>query len=344
MNRFKKKITIGDVASLAGVSKGTVSSVLNNKTSVSEETRNRVLEVIRKVNYQPNHIARSLSAQKTRSIGLIVKQIDNPYFTKIMRSVFESMSGQGYTILLGSSELQPEKERLGIETLLRQRADGLILSPLQGPGADMGPLSGWIREQLPLVLLERVPNLQACVVDCQNAKASAEAVRCLIGFGHRRIAYYAGPGYSLHNTERLAGFQQVMLEQGFPVPPGFVRQAGVYIDDGYRTAREHFSEPGEHPTAVFCFNDLVAIGVLNALSDLGIAVPGAVSIIGFDDIEFCESVRVPLSSVRVPALEMGKAAARLLLRQIEHRGPPLYEAIELEAKPVIRASCGPPPD
>lgn len=268
MNRTNKHITIGDVARVAGVSKATVSSVLNNRPSVAGETRNRILEVIRKLNYKPNQIARSLSVHKTWSIGLVVKQIDNPYFTKVMRGVFGFFSEKGYTVLLGSSELSPQKEKENVETLFRQRVDGLILSPLQGPGADLSYLSGWRQDRLPLTLLEKIPNVAADVVDVKNAEAAAKAIEYLIRLGHRRIAYYAGPAYSLHNQERLSGFQQAMLEQGLQVLPSFIRQAGVYIDDGYRTAMEQFSVTEEKPTAVFCFNDLVAIGVMNALADL----------------------------------------------------------------------------
>jgi LacI family transcriptional regulator/LacI family repressor for deo operon, udp, cdd, tsx, nupC, and nupG len=342
VNRFIKKITIDDVAKLAGVSKATVSSVMNRKPNVSAETSERVMEVIRKLNYQPDRIARSLSVKKTQSIGIVVKQIDNPYFTKIIRGVFSFMSEREYTVLLGSSELSPAKERKSVETLLRQQVDGLILSPLQGPGADLSYLSGWIQDQGPLVLLEKVPNLAVNVVDIQNAKAAVQAVEYLIRLGHRRIAYYAGPGYSMHNQERLSGFQQAMMKYGLPVLEGFVSEAGVYIEDGFRAAHRQFSESGEKPTAIFCFNDLVAIGAMNALSGLGFRVPEDASVIGFDDIEFCESVKVPLSSVRVPAFEMGRAAAELLLKQIEDHGENARETVELDATLVLRDSCAIP--
>lgn len=192
------------------------------------------------------------------------------------------------------------------------------------------------------MLLEKVPNLAVNVVDVQNAKAATQAVEHLIRLGHRRIAYYAGPGYSMHNQERLSGFQQAMMKHGLPVLEGFVSEAGVYIEDGFRAARRQFSGPGEKPTAVFCFNDLVAIGVMNALSGLGFRVPEDASVIGFDDIEFCESVKVSLSSVRVPAFEMGRAAAELLLKQIENRGENARETVELEAILVLRDSCAIP--
>lgn len=338
-NRFKEKVTIDDVARLAGVSKSTVSFVLNNRPSISASTRDRVREVIRKLNYQPNQIARSLSSRQTRSIGLVVKQIDNPYFTKIMRGVFEYFSGCGYTVLLGSSELQPDREKSSLEALLRQRVDGLILSPLQGSDADMSHLSLISQNQVPLVLLEKVANVAANVVDIRNEGAAFEAVSYLIGLGHRRIAYYSGPDYSMHNRERLTGYRRAMMEHGIPFPASGVRQAGVYLEDGYAAAKTQFSMTGERPTAVFCFNDLVAIGVMNALMELGLRIPEDVSVIGFDDIEFCGSVRVPLSSIRVPAYEMGKAAADLLMQQIGKADSVLRETVELEATLMPRASC-----
>jgi LacI family transcriptional regulator/LacI family repressor for deo operon, udp, cdd, tsx, nupC, and nupG len=339
LNRIKKNITIENVARQAGVSKATVSAVLNNKSSVATSTREHVLEIIRKLNYRPNHIARSLSIRRTRTIGLVVKQIDNPYFTKVTRSVLVYFNERGYTVLLGSSELSPEKEKESVETLLRQRVDGLILSPLQERGTDLSYLSRLIQDRLPLVLLDKVPNIPASVVDIQNSNAAWEAVNYLLQLGHTRIAYYEGPDYSLHNTERLHGFQQAMLKKGLKLGPSSVRKAGVYIEDGYRTAVQQFSESGEKPTAIFCFNDLVAIGVMNALSDLNINVPDDVSIIGFDDIEFCSAVKVPLSSVSVPAFDIGMTAAGLLLKFIENRARNLKEVIELKAPLVLRASC-----
>jgi LacI family transcriptional regulator len=339
LNRIRKDITIGDVANMAGVSRATVSSVLNNRSTVAATTRERVLEVIHKLNYQPNQIARSLSVRKTMAIGLVVKQIDNPYFTKVMRSVLEFFSEREYTVLLGSSELSPEKEKESIKTLLRQRVEGLIVSPLQGQGTDLSYLSRLIQDHMPLVLLDKVLNIPANVVEIENAIAAEEAITHLIRLGHRRITYYAGPDYSLHNVERLNGFHQAMMKNGIQILPSSVRKAGVYINDGFHAAMEQFSASGDKPTAIFCFNDLVAIGVMNALSELKLRVPDDVSIIGFDDIEFCNVARVPLSSVRVPALDIGRAAAKLLIKQIENRGKNLNEVIELKAPLVLRASC-----
>jgi LacI family transcriptional regulator len=338
LNRIKKNITIQSVAQRARVSTGTVSAVLNDKPTVASQTRKRVLRVIKKLNFRPNHIARSLIIRKTRTVGLVVKQIDNPYFTKVMRSVLVFFNERGYTVLLGSSELSPAKEQQSVETLLRQRVEGLILSPLQGRGTDTRYISRLIRDQIPIVLLDKVPKIMTNVVDIQNIHAAEEAINYLINLGHKRISYYEGPDYSLHNTERLNGFKQAMAKNNFQLLPSSIRKAGVYIEDGYHTAMKQFSEPGTTPTAIFCFNDLVAIGVMNALFDLNIRVPEDVSVIGFDDIEFCNAVRVPLTSIRVPAFEIGKAAAGLLLTQIENKTKNLKEVIELNAPLVLRAS------
>jgi len=339
LHRAKKNITVKNVARRARVSTGTVSAVLNDRPTVAPPTRARVLRVIQELHFRPNHIARSLIARETRTIGLVVKQIDNPYFTKVMRSVLIFFNERGYTVLLGSSELSPQKEHESVETLLRRRVDGLILSPLQGRGTDVSYISRLTREQFPFVLLDKVPGVRTNVVDIQNIHAAEEAITYLIRLGHRRISYYEGPDYSLHNTERLDGFKQIMVKNNLQLLPSSIRKAGVYIEDGYRAATRQFSESGKKPTAIFCFNDLVAIGVMNALFDLNIRVPDDVSIIGFDDIEFCSVVKVPLTSIRIPAVEIGNAAAELLLRQIENKTKNLREVIRLKAPLVLRASC-----
>lgn len=342
MNRFNQKTTIEDVARLAGVSKATVSSVINNRPHIAPETRERVLEVIHKLQYRPNRIARSLSAQKTHSLGLVVKQIDNPYFAQIMRGVYDEASLHGYIVLLGSSELSPEKEKHSIDALLQQWVDGLVISPLQGEGADLSYLGMILQTGPPLVFLERIPNFQANTVDIQNARAAEEAVSYLISLGHQRIVYFAGPSYSIHNRERLEGFRKAMADHGLPVPPNAVWPAGVYIEDGYRAGKEVFSQAECPFTAAFCFNDLVAIGVMNAIFEQGLSVPEDVSIIGFDNIAFCDSARVPLTSVRVPTYEMGREAAKLLFRQIQEGETKNPELVILTAELVHRKSCAPP--
>lgn len=334
-------ITIGDVARMANVSKGTVSAVLNNKNTVSEATRKKVLKVIEKLNYRPNQVARSLSSRQTKSIGLVIKEIDNPYFAKVMKGVFDVCVKSGYTVLLGSSELDPEQERQSVETLRNQQVDGLIISPLHGDNTDFTYLAELLRFKYPLVMLEPVKNFTTNVVDVDNVQAAYSAIKCLIELGHTEIAYFAGPLYSAHSENRLEGFKQALMDHNIPIQKNFILQVGSNIEDGYKAGKNLFSNCESCPTAVFCYNDLVAVGLVDALIEMGFSIPDDISVIGFDDITFCESARIPLTTVHMPTYKIGEAAARLLINQISNREQVLNERIVLDAHLVKRESCGP---
>ena len=333
------KITISDVAKLANVSKATVSAVINNKSYVSPQTRKRILDVIEKLHYRPNEIARSLSVRKTKSIGLVIKEIDNPYFAKIMKGVFDACCEHDYTVLLGSSELSPIQETKSIDILTSQRVAGLIISPLQGSAVDFTYLVDLIKDKYPLVMLGMVENYTTNVVDIDNVKAAYKAVKYLIDMGHKEIAYFGGPAYSAHSRDRFEGYQQALIDNDLPICYDYILEVGSYISDSYDTAKKIFSASEDLPSAVFCYNDLVAIGLINALLELGIDVPGTVSVIGFDDIDICKSVKIPLTTIHVPAYEMGKKAAELLIKQIEYPDLTFHEKILLKAELVERNSC-----
>jgi len=333
-------ITIEDVARMAKVSKGTVSAVLNEKSTVSEKTRQRVLAVIKKLNYRPNLLARSLSVRKTKSIGLVIKEIDNPYFIKIMKGVFDTCSEQDYIVLLGSSELLPNQEVKNIETLINQRVAGLIISPLQGEGVDLSHIADLIRENYPLVMLGSIKNFLTNAVDVNNVDASYQAVSYLIKLGHKNIAYFAGPSYSIQSFERLEGYQKALNVNNIHFKNENIIQVGSYIENGYEKGKSLFSNFNPNsPTAVFCYNDLVAMGLMNALAEVGINVPNQVSIIGFDDINLCGSFKIPLTTVRVPAYQIGQTAANILLEQIINGSQVKKEKKILNAELVIRDSC-----
>jgi len=332
-------ITIADVAKIANVSKATVSAVLNKKATVAPQTRDRVQEVIKKLNYRPSEVARSLSSRQTRCVGLVIKEIDNPYVAKVMKGVFDACRDNGYTVLLGSSELSPSQEIQSIETLTNQRVDGLIISPLQDQDMDFTYLADLLREKYPLVTLGNIKNYATNVVDIDNVRAAYEAVSYLIELGHREIAYFAGPSYSAHSSDRLLGFQRAHIDHDLPIRKQFILNVGSYIENSYLMATEFFATANNLPSAVFCYNDLVAIGLINALLELKIRVPGQVSVIGFDDIDFCDSVKIPLTTVHVPAYEIGKAAADLLIKQIMNQDQLLNEKIILKTSLIERMSC-----
>ena len=332
-------VTITDIAKLSNVSKATVSAVLNEKTGISQATRDRVLDIVKKLNYRPNQIARSLSSRQTKSIGLVIKEIDNPFFSKVMKGVFDTCERHGYTVLLGSSELSPEQEVQSITTLTGQRVDGLIISPLQGENVDFNYLSELLREKYPLVMLGEVKNYTTNVVDINNFEAAYKAVCYLILQGHTKIACFAGPSYSAHSLNRLEGYRGALIDNNLSIRKEYILPVGSYIKDGYQAGKKLFSSSLDLPSAVFCYNDLAAIGLINALLELNIQVPEKVSVIGFDDIDFGRSVKVPLTTVQVPAHKIGEKAANLLIKQIDNRDKPLNKKVILDAKLVIRDSC-----
>ena len=333
------KMTISDIAKLANVSKSAVSIVLNNKTGVSDKTRQKILDTIKKYNYNPNSLAQSLVAKETKSIGLIIKEIDNPYSSKVMKGVYDECSRQGYTVLLASSELSAEKEYEIINTLLSKQIDGLLISPIQSEEADFTHLANLLSNNFPLVTLGNIRNYNANTVDIDNFQAAYDAVSYLIKLGHKKIAHLAGPSHSGHGQKRFEGYQQALIDNGILINKNYILSVEPYIENGYKTGLKLFSTGEKPPTAIFCYNDLVAIGVVKALLELNIKVPEEVSVIGFDNIDFSEYVRIPLTTIQMPAYEIGRAATKLLIKQIANSTRLLNEKIILEHELVLRSSC-----
>ncbi len=204
-------MTISDIAKLTNVSTSAVSIVLNNKKGVSEKTRKKILDTIKKYNYNPNHLAKSLAAKETKSIGLIIREIDNPYFAKVMKGVYDTCSRLGYSVLLGSSELCSVRETEIINTLLNKRVDGLLISPLNREEQNYSYLVSLPSKNYPLVLLGEVKNYFTNVVDIDNTNAAYEAVSYLIKLGHTRIACFCGPVHSSHSQIRLEGYKKALI-------------------------------------------------------------------------------------------------------------------------------------
>jgi len=331
-------MTISDIAKLANVSKSAVSIVLNNKTGVSEKTRAKVLETIKKYNYNPNQLAQSLASKETKSIGLIIKEIDNPYFSKVMKGVFDACSELGYSVLVGTSELSTDKESEIVNTLLSKRVDGIIISPLKSGELDLSYFSNLFNENIPWVVLGKT-SILGNYVDIDNIKAAYDAVTYLINLGHREIAHIAGPSYSGHGLKRLEGYKQALSDNNIPINSDLIIPVDPYTANGYLAGKELLSLKDQNPTAVFCYNDLVAIGLINSLTENNIKVPDDISIIGFDNIDFSEYLKIPLTTVHMPAYEIGKAAAVLLIKQLSSGSVPLNESVVLEHKIIERNSC-----
>ncbi len=335
-----KRPTISDVARHAGVSKATVSAVLNDTGSVKQSTRDRVLAAMEMLNYRPSQSAGRDGVRRSRSIGLIIKEIDNPYYAEVILGARSYASEKGYTLLVVSSEGEYEAERRAVELLRSIDVDGLIATPVLDEQADLSHFFELKRRNFPFVLLEQVRGVPASLVDVDNVDASRRAVEHLIALGHTRIAHFAGPDYSMHTLERIDGVHRAYSGSHLIFSDDNIVSAGAHLADGYRAALAYFGarQAGRRATAVTCYNDLVAIGVCRALAELGLRVPDDVSVVGYDDVPITEYLPIALTTVRMPKFEMGKLAAQMLIRHVESKTGVLPQKVFLDAELVIRGS------
>jgi LacI family transcriptional regulator len=335
-----KRPTISDVAHQAGVSKATVSAVLNDTGSVKESTRDRVLAAMEVLNYRPSQPAGRAGARRPRSIGILIKEIDNPYYAEVVLGARAQASQKGYTLLVVSSEGEYEAERRAVELLRAIDVDGLIATPVLDEHADLSHFFELKRRNFPFVLLEEVRGVPASLVDVDNVDASRRAVEHLIALGHTRIAHFAGPGYSMHSWERIDGVRRAYSASHLVFTDDDIVPAGAHLADGYRAAFAYFRAraPHDRPTAVTCYNDLVAVGVCRALAELGLRVPDDVSVVGYDDVPLTEYLPVALTTVRVPKFKMGEIAAQMLIRHVESKTGVPPQKVFLDAELVVRGS------
>lgn len=308
-------VGIRDVAAAASVSVGTVSNVLNAPERVAPATVARVHAAIERLGFVRNDAARQLRAGRSRCVGLLVLDVGNPFFTDVARSAERHAAHSNLVVLLGTSDDDPQRERAYLETFDEQRVFGVLISPV---GEDLDRLLALHRRGVPVVLVDRdgagTPFASVAVDDVAGGRM---ATSHLCGLGRTRIAYVGGPMGLRQVADRLAGARHAADDY-----PGITLEV-VSTDDlsvlaGRAAGESLCARPVDRrPDAVFCANDLLAIGMLQALSGNGVSVPGDVALIGYDDIEFARSVAIPLSSIRQPSADIGRTAIDLLLAAAE---------------------------
>lgn len=330
-------LTIRDVARAAGVSKAAVSYVLNGRPGVSEDTRRRVLAIVNELGYRPNSVARSLAGKRTQTLGLVIPHISDMFYATIVRGVESEAAAHGYTLMLQTTQADPRRERQVVDAITSGRVDGAILMTYHLKPSLFEALAG--RGQV-FVLLDdpgASPGLYSVNVD--NVQAGRLATEYLLRLGHRRIAFIHGSPRSRDTWLRFEGYRRALEAYGTPVVDDYVR-TGEFRREGGAEATHSLMALSRPPTAILAANDHMAIGALEALGQLGLEVPGDVSVIGVDDIEAASVVRPPLTTVRQPTFEMGRLAVDLLLRLIAGESPePRHVVLPVEL--VVRSSCGP---
>ncbi|SFH84550.1 transcriptional regulator, LacI family [Collimonas sp. OK307] len=310
--------TIKDVARTAGVSYTTVSHVLNQTRPVSADARARVLAAVESLAYVPSALARSLKSKATGSIGLIIPNNTNPYFSEVARGIEDSCYAAGYSVILCNSDDDPAKQRDYLNVLLTKRCDGLIVATLAQTDGEL-----LHKMKVPTVLLDRAPKDMAIdLVAVDNAAGGALAAAHLLSLGRRRIACIGGPQDIAISRERIGGLRQTLLAAGAELPETLLAYADFTSAGGYLAARNLLAL-SEAPDAIFCCNDLMAIGALRAAAERGIAVPEALAVVGFDDIDLAQFVHPTLTSVAQNTRRLGQLTAECLLQRIATPDRPL---------------------
>jgi LacI family transcriptional regulator len=347
-----------DVASLAGVAVGTVSNVLNHPDLVRPLTRARVEAAMEELGFIPNGSARQLRAGRSRCLGLVVLDVTNPFFTEVARGVEDYAQAAGYAVILCNSDEADDKERRYLRVLEEQRVRGILITPVHGRAPELRR----IRDRgTPVVLLDRPGSAGQCSVAVDDRRGGEIAVSHLLDLGHRRIALVNGPLAIRQCADRRRGALRAVERAGLDpaavltevtVPAMNARAGAVAADEllgpglastglaSTGLASTGLAPAGRKPTAVFCTNDMLALGLLRRLGQAGVAVPGDLAVVGYDDIEFAADAAVPLTSVRQPKYQLGRAAAELLLDEADR--PEEHEHRRFVFKPelVARASSG----
>jgi LacI family transcriptional regulator len=332
--------TMADVARSAGVSVATVSHVLNDTRPVLPRTRQAVLDAIDELGYTPNTLARSLVTSRTRSIGLAVSAISNPYFTEILQGVEAAALEHGYSLLIADPHDDPVHERKVIQLLHERRVDGMIVAPSAAPGELLAYLG---RHDVPTVLLDRVvaePASRFDQVCAENTAPTGELVTHLAGLGHRRIGLIAGlPGLST-SSERIAGYRAGLTAAGLPYDDGLVVH-GDSASAGAERATAALLSLAEPPTALVTANNAMTLGTLRALRDRGLAVPDDIALCCFDDFAWADLFSPRLTAIAQPSKEIGAQAVRVLLERLAAPDRPA-RTVRLPCAFVHRTSCGCP--
>jgi LacI family transcriptional regulator len=329
-------VSVREVAALAGVSLGTVSNVLNRPEKVAPATVERVQNAIVELGFVRNDSARQLRAGRSSTVGLIVLDGGNPFFTDVARGAEDAAMSKGLAVLIGNSDESTERERTYVDLFEERRVAGLLISPA---GDDLARLAR-LRDQGTAVVLvdRRADDEHFASVSVDDVAGGRIAVEHLLAIGRRRIAYVGGPFGIRQVVDRHAGALQAATSAGASLE--VLPTTSLSVLEGRRIGEELQRRPAaERPDAVFAANDLIAVGLEQAFIMRGsIAVPDEIAIVGYDDIAFAEAAVVPLTSVRQPAQDLGRQAIELLVRQVEHGQDVDLEHVEFTPELVVRQS------
>lgn len=329
-------VTLRDIAIKAGTDISTVSRALNESPRVKDATRNFIKSIAQEMGYMPDEIARGLAGKKTNTIGIIVPEIINTFYAEIIDSIEEKLVQEGYSIILGKSNFDKDKEDSYIELFIRKRVDGIIISSHACPCN----LLDQVRKKMPIVLVDTYEyDMDFDRINVDNMYGAKLAVEHLLQLGHKRIGFISD---NITTAGRLEGYREALSAYGLPVEDSLMQYGETRFEDGGYRRMQTLLRLKEPPTAVFCVNDSIAIGAMRAVSDEGLKVPLDISVIGFDDIRVSAFLNTPLTTVRQPKGEIGNMAASMILQKLKGNKSSFVQHITLKPELVVRKTTAAP--
>ena len=329
--------SLTDVAKAAGVSIATVSRVISHPDKVAHDTQARVRKAMKELSYQPSRVARRLRQRGGRRhlLGLIIPDIQNPFFAEIARGVEDVAYANQFAVMLCNSDEDLKKEAFYLDVMRAESADGIILPPIN----DRDPAVVRLAEAgMPIVTVDRsLADSTVDQVEVDNRQGAFDAVTHLVKIGHRRIGLITGRLNVSTSRERKVGYEQALAARELPVDPNYMR-IGDYKQTSGRILTDELLALPNPPTALFVANNLMAVGAVEAIHRRKLKIPADVAIIGFDDLPWADALDPPLSVVRQPAYEVGRAAAELLLKRLTNRNSPAAW-LRLRPRLILRSSC-----
>lgn len=327
-----------EVAKRAGVSPATVSRVTNGKSTVDRKLAKRVWQAIEEVGYVPNPQARALVSGRSRVLGLLISEITNPFYPELIQSFEDIAFENDFEVMVGSTTYNEKQTRIFIRRLVQRRVEGVAVMTFR---TDSDYLDELIAHKIPVVTIDvGIKAARSLVLEVDYARGIDQAIQHLAVMGHRRIGFVGGPMPHVTNELRQEAFLQSVRKIGLPANDSPILPGDHTFEGGTRAAHQLLALK-DRPTAVFCSNDLMAIGVLHGLTERGIVVPGEMSVVGFDDIHLAEFANPPLSSVRMSREDLSRGAFKGLMavRESEKEGP--FAPIRIETNLVVRRSTAP---
>ncbi len=337
-------VTIKDIARIAAVSHSTVSRALHASPLVGDRTAERIRKIALEAGYLPSAAARSLKTNRTQALGVILSSLDDPFFGEILQGIEEVAQNSGYSLFIAASQREPDRENKIVQAMREHRVDGVIICSSSFSSTQSSQLSQF---GIPIVVVnnQSAEDYRYSIYH-DDVDGSRQVTRHLIALGHHRIAYLGNSSSGRTTLDRLTGFKQEMAAAGLPLTPGFVHEVpGGGPEEGLAGAR-HFLALSERPSAIVCYNDMMAVGALHGLQAAGIRVPQDTSITGFDNIVFSAFTNPPLTTFDQPKRFIGQEAARLVLELLSTPssvGQPGQPGVQkLKGKLLVRASTAPP--